>query len=175
MEIKKNYTHITIALEEMVAYSKFYKPQHMLEIGNGKNNFVEVFTPTKYTSIDIDNNSSPGTILEDVHDMKYENEFDFIFMCHSAEHFVNPILAWKNIYNALEKGGTVVSITPDVCEHQILKGDNDHLFVLNTMQWERILRYCGFKNIRSYVKMILKNKQIPHVQDYCIVTTGEKL
>ena len=171
---KKNYTHLTIALEEMMAYSKFFKPQHMLEIGGRTNNFDVIFKPTIYTAIDVDNESSPGTIMQDVHDMDYKNKFDFIFMCHSAEHFINPILAWKNIYNALEKGGTVVSITPDCCEHHILKADTDHLFVLNTMQWEKILFYSGFKNIRSYVKMICNDKQIPYKQDYCIITTGEK-
>ena len=173
--IERDYTHLSIALEETMAYSKFYKPQNVLEIGSGKNNFDEVFTPKNYTAIDIDESSSLGTVLRDVHDMKYKNEFDFIFMCHAAEHFINPILAWTNIYNALEKGGTVVSITPDCCEHQILKGDVDHLFVLNPMQWEKILYYCGFRNIRSYVKMTFKNKQIPYKQDYCIITTGEKL
>ena len=171
---KKNYTHLTIALEEMFAYSTFFKPKHMLEIGSGTNNFDVIFKPAEYTAIDINSKASAGTIMKDVHDMKYKNKFDFIFMCHSAEHFINPIVAWKNIYNALEKGGTVVSVTPDSCEHHILKADTDHLFVLNPMQWERILFYCGFKNIRSYVKMIFKNKQIPYKQDYCIITTGEK-
>jgi len=106
--------------------------------------------------------------------MNFEDEFDLVFMCHVAEHFQNPMLAWTKIYEALEEDGKAISITPNMCEHQILNGDPDHFFVLNELQWIKLLRSVGFKKVKSYKQMTYQGSQIPKVQDYNIITVATK-
>ena len=110
----------------------------------------------------------------DAHYMEYNNEFDCVFMCHVAEHFINPVLAWSRINLALKKGGKLISITPNSCEHQILNGDEDHIFVLNELQWIKLLKFTGFKNIISYKQTTYQDKQINKEQDYNIITVATK-
>ena len=168
------YRHLDIVLEEIKSFTNTYQINDMLEIGPGLNSFEKYFKTKNYTCIDNESEYKGKSIKLDVHDMKYENKFDCVFMSHCAEHFVNPMLAWKNIYKSLKKGGIVISFTPYPCEHQIMKGDKNHIFVLNNFQWIRILSNSKFKNIRSYTKKIYNNQQIPHEQDYCVITVGEK-
>lgn len=44
----------------------------------------------------------------------YKNFFDFIFMRHSLEHFINPIDVLKKVSNALHPKGIVYIAVPDI-------------------------------------------------------------
>lgn len=166
------YNHRELVKEEVVKFVKQYNPRTVLEIGAGVNSFNECFGKCTYWCIDKEESSI--SIKRDVHDLDKWDCYDCIFMCHTAEHFINPVKAWTNIYNALEVGGRVMSITPNHCEHQIINGDDDHIFVLTTFQWRRLLKYCGFRNIKSYIQMTAEGKQIRKEQDYNIITVAEK-
>jgi len=166
-------THRDYALEEINKHLK-KKYKHVLEVGSGLNSFERFISAEKYTKIDNQAQYKGDSINEDVHLMQYEEVFDLVFICHTAEHFVNPVLAWLKIWESLKKGGQIISITPNVCEHQILHGDNDHIFVLNEMQWTKLLKCMRFKNVKSYKQMTYQGKQIPKIQDYNIITVATK-
>ena len=170
-----NYTHRDLAMEEVEKFREENFPQRILEIGAGLNSFADIFNANKYVCIDNDSQYKGNSIKMDVHDMAFEDDsFDCVFMCHVAEHFTNPLQAFYEIKRVLKKGGKVLSITPNNCEHQILKGDGDHIFVLGPMQWIRLLANLGFKNIKSYKQMTWKEGQILKEQDYNIITVAEK-
>lgn len=169
-----NYTHRYLVKEEVEYFARKKIFEHVLEIGAGLNSFEKELGYKKYTKIDNESQYKGDSIKMDVHNMEYKDKFDLVFSCHVAEHFISPVLAWSNIYNSLKEGGQILSITPNCCEHQILKGDNDHIFVLNQMQWIRLLTNIGFKNVKSYVQMTHQGKQIPKEQDYNIITVATK-
>jgi len=170
-----NYTHRDLAMEEVEKFREENFPQRVLEIGAGHNSFEYIFNANRYTCIDNQSQYKGKSIKMDVHNMTFEDdEFDCVFMCHVAEHFINLAQAFSEIKRVLKDGGKVFSITPNNCEHQILKGDGDHIFVLGPMQWIRLLANLGFKNIKSYKQMTWKEGQILKEQDYNIITVAEK-
>lgn len=152
----------------------------VLEIGAGDNSLEEVVRyyneGCEYKTIDNGaqyNNMSNEEM--DAHKLSFpDNSFDLVIMSHTAEHFENPSIAFKEILRVIKQPGLVISITPKDCEHQILKGDTDHWFVLNSHQWIRLLTNVGFKKVRSYVQMTYGNGMISKEQDYNIFTTGVK-
>jgi len=167
-------THRDYAMEEVEKFRQANFPQRVLEIGAGLNSFEHIFNANRYICIDNESQYKGTSIKMDVHDMTFkDDEFDCVFMCHVAEHFLNPVKAFKEIYRVLKKGGKVFSITPNNCQHQIIYGDQDHIFVLSPLQWARLLRNCGFKKIISYKQMSWKEGQIPLEQDYNIITVAE--
>ena len=167
-------THRDLALEEVKKYTFGKRFKHTLEIGAGLNSFESYISSENYTKIDNESQYKGDSIKLDVHDMKYKNEFDLVFSCHVAEHFLNPVKAWKNIHNSLVKGGQILCISPNCCSNQILEGDSDHIFVLNSMQMVRLLTNAGFKDVRSYVQMGYKGKRIEKEQNYNIITVATK-
>lgn len=170
-----SYTHRDLALEELKKLLKDFKPQDVLEIGAGLNSFEEHFKADNYMTIDNESQYHGNSLKMDAHNMSFnDDKFDCVFMCHVAEHFFSPGKAFREIKRVLKQGGKLISITPNCCEHQILMGDKDHLFVLNPMQWIRILNNLGFKRIKSYVQMTFEDTQIPRQQDYNIITVAEK-
>jgi len=168
-------THRDISGEEVRKVLRGERYRHTLEIGAGLHSFMDGFNTEDYTKIDNESQYKGNSIKMDAHNMSFEdNEFDCVFMCHVAEHFIDPIQAFSEIYRVLEKGGKMLSITPNDCEHQILLGDPAHLFVLNTMQWLRLLEHVGFSEVKSYTQMTYKGKQINKIQDYNIITVATK-
>lgn len=167
-----SYNHRNIAREEIERFIEKYKPQKVLEVGAGFNSFKDLFNSKEYFI--SDKNGTGDNLKIDVHELDEKDKYDCIFMTHVAEHFISPIVAWRNIYNALQSNGKVLSVTPYPCEHQIMKADPDHIFVLSPFQWYRLLHFCGFRNIKSYIQMTYNNTQIPKEQDYNIITIAEK-
>lgn len=97
-----------------------------------------------------------------------ENSFDLLFVCHSLEHCEHPVEALREFKRVLKKDAYLFVITPFPCEHQILRADKDHIFVLNTMQWARLLLYTGFQEVSTMVHAALQE------QDQGIVSIGRK-
>lgn len=176
--MQMNYTHRDIVLEEVERFVRQDNPDNILEIGAGMNSFkpiFETFNQKEYTCIDNESQYKGDSIKMDAHSMTFKDkEFDCVFMCHVAEHFEDPIRAFSEIHRVLDKGGKMLSITPNNCEHQILLGDPAHLFVLSPIQYIKLLKHVGFREVTSYVQMTYKGKQIPKVQDYNIITVAIK-
>lgn len=99
-----------------------------------------------------------------------DNYVPFIFFCHSFEHGENPILTLKEALRCLAPGGTIFISTPNPTKHQILDKDADHVFVLNEMQMERLLRYCGFIDITTQIV----DGNDPDPSGWSVITTGRK-
>lgn len=179
-----SYTHRDILeyeLRNVLIKLAGHKFPRVLEIGAGNHSMeslIREFNPEcVYCTVDNgDQYENPNNNKMDAHDLNKltDNSFDLVVMSHTAEHFTNPVQAWKEIFRVLKSGGRVISITPYPCQYQILKGDPDHLYVLDTDQWIRILAYVGFRSLQSYVQMIWSEGQIPKAQDYNIFTIGVK-
>ncbi|MEK6878486.1 MAG: methyltransferase domain-containing protein [Nanoarchaeota archaeon] len=104
-----------------------------------------------------------------IEDITSENEYNIIFSCHSFEHCEQPIRALRKIYKSLIPNGIVIIATPLPVYDQILKGsDDDHIFVLNEWQMEKLLQYTGFKEIKIY-------KTGDHNRRDSIISVGVKL
>lgn len=118
----------------------------------------------------LDREGSP-TITGPMEDMPIpDNTFDLIFCCHALEHCEIIIDALREFKRVLKPNGKFFIATPCPCEHQILKGDYDHIFVLNPMQMVRLIKYVEFKDGESH----LQSKGIEKEQDYNVITTGVK-
>ena len=80
------------------------------------------------------------------------NDFDLVFACHSFEHCERPVNALRNFKNHLKSGGYLFMATPNHCEGQITKGDHDHIFVLTSIQMEKLLNYTDWKIMSVYTE-----------------------
>jgi SAM-dependent methyltransferase len=153
----------------------------ILEIGAGNNPMKEWFANkgyNNYTSIDNESEYTTNEIIADAHNLPFiHSSFDLVFMSHVAEHFLNPLLALKEIYRVLKPDGIVISFTPFPCEHQILQGDANHIFVLTPIQWMRLYNTAGFlaNGIKFEIVTIFEGKQIWKEQDYNVVMICQKL
>lgn len=99
-----------------------------------------------------------------------ENFFDILFVCHALEHTTTPYHALKEFLRVLKPGGYVFIATPSVCEKQITLGDPDHYFVLNPMQWRKLMDCAGFVEIEGFVQSV----GIPREHDYNVIMWGKK-
>jgi SAM-dependent methyltransferase len=99
-----------------------------------------------------------------------DNFADVIFCCHAFEHCEKPIDALREFKRVLKPNGLMFIATPSPCEHQILKGDNDHIFVLAPMQMLRLVKYTDWAKGES----LLQTEDIPKEQDYNVITIARK-
>ena len=103
-----------------------------------------------------------------IEEIDNNSEFNIIFSCHTFEHCEQPVTALRRIHKALVPNGMILIATPLPVYDQILKGsDDDHIFVLNEWQMEKLLQYTGFKNIKIY-------KTGDHNRMDSIISTGVK-
>ncbi len=97
-----------------------------------------------------------------------DNSFDMVLACHSLEHCERPVDALKEMKRVTKDW--VFVATPSPCKHQILDSDEDHLFVLNTMQMTRLFEYTGIPVDTIY----LQTENIHKEQDYNVISIGRK-
>lgn len=151
-------SHLTATWREFENYFKKKEVnlsmKKILDIGCKNNTSQKFFEELgiKWFGIDKNPQQPQGEVFTmDMTDIKFsEKYFDILFICHSFEHCENPILALKEMNNILIDNGYIFISLPCACKHHILKSDEDHLFVLNEMQIERLLRYTGFKEIDCF-------------------------
>lgn len=80
----------------------------------------------------------------------FYEEFDVIVCVHSFEHCEQPVDALRNMQRALKPDGWLFIAGPPVCEHHILKADDDHIMVLGEMQMERLMIYTDWEEISTW-------------------------
>ena len=120
--------------------------------------------------VGLDIEGSP-TIKGRMEDMPIpDDSYDLIFVCHALEHCERIIDALREFKRVLKKGGKVFIATPSPCEHQTIRADKDHIFVLNSMQMFKLVYYVGFDFPSSYTQ----TEDIAKEQDYNVITTGVK-
>jgi len=122
----------------------------------------------EWTGLDI---SGEATIYGKMECMPIkDNTYDLIFCCHAWEHCERPINALREFKRVLKKGGKLFIATPFPCEKQIIYGDLDHIFCLNSMQMFKLVQYVGFNMIETYTQ----TKNIKLEQNFNVITTEEK-
>jgi len=101
-----------------------------------------------WTGIDKEPKDNPIVRQMDMTQLEYaENEFDFIFICHSLEHCENPIQALREFKRVVKPTGCIFISLPCHCMHHILESDEDHIFCFTEFQITRLLIYCGYKHL----------------------------
>jgi ubiquinone/menaquinone biosynthesis C-methylase UbiE len=150
------------------------KGWNVLEIGAGPDTtFRYLFESAgmKYTGIDV----LPVTNGSNCYQGLMESlpfstaKFDFIFACHAFEHCNRENDALKEFFRCLKKGGALFLLTPNYCEHHILRADEDHINVLTDLQMKRKLLYAGFREFSVYTSAL-----DPKVQNHSLVTIAVK-
>lgn len=100
-----------------------------------------------------------------------DGSYDIIFCCHALEHVELPLHALREMKRVMDPDGWMFIATPNPCEHQITKGDPDHIFVMNPMQMDKWFVYCEI----LIQKIYLQTDGIPREQDYNVISIGRKL
>jgi SAM-dependent methyltransferase len=170
--VKSNYNHRDLVCEE---FNKFFlkeKPKGILvDVGCRGTELKQYFTDRgfKWIGVDRDGNTDVQTGLMEA--MPFPNDFvDVLFCCHAFEHCEEPLEALREFKRVLKPNGFLFLATPSPCEHQILNGDDDHIFVLHPMQMIRLLKYTGWENGKSYIQ----SEDIPKEQDFNVITICKK-
>lgn len=144
----------------MAAFDKFTK-----KYGVSKGSVLDVgcrYTETKnaleergfrWSGIDIlpDPKAEHVIMRGAMEDMPFQSRmFDVVFVCHSLEHCEKPVHAVREFGRVLKDTGFLFISMPKGTRKMILESDDDHIFVLNEMQIERLLRYTGMDTVEVW-------------------------
>lgn len=151
-----------------------FKNKKILELGAGGNFFQPFFEQREGKWKGTDITDTDKTNMCNMPHLE-ESNYDMVYACHSFEHVERPVDALREIHRVLKPGGWVFLATPNPVEHHILRADSDHIFCLNTMQFERLLIYTNFVNISSKLIEEWDEGQIPKEQDYNVISIAQKL
>lgn len=77
----------------------------------------------------------------DLHNIEYEDEFDFFLFNQTIEHLYNPFLCVHNIYKSLKVGGYVFTSVPTI---NIPHTTPIHYNGFNPMGLAMLFKSCGF-------------------------------
>ena len=143
-------SHLTSSLREFKEYfeKKNIKIEgSILDIGCKDVSSKEFFTNLGLDWTGIDNNPQQPqgeVITMDMTDLNFpNNSFDFVFICHSLEHCLNPLKALLEA-KRICKGYIFISM-PCYCEKHVLMGDKDHIFIFTPMQLTKLAMYLDMK------------------------------
>ena len=170
--MKSGYNHRDLVCEEFDKFFEKEKPSGILiDVGCRGTELKSYFTDKGFKWIGVDRVGDSEVNQGLMESMPFPNEFaDVLFVCHAFEHCEYPIKALQEFKRVLKPNGYLFIATPSPCEHQILKGDDDHIFVLHPMQMIRLLKYSGWEDGTSYIQ----SKDIPKEQDYNVITIARK-
>ena len=143
----------------------------VLEIGTSDDVEVKNYLESlnyEYAAIEKnEKHKEPYRIIADMNNMPFnDNSFDLVISIHSFEHTLDPIKSLQEMKRVSSK--YIFIATPYPCRKQILEGDEDHLFILNELQMERLFRWCKIEKINIYCD----NKQ-DREQDFNLIAIGE--
>ncbi len=101
----------------------------------------------------------------DLHNIEYEDEFDFFLFNHTIEHLYNPFLCVHNIYKSLKPGGYVFTSVPTI---NIPHSTPMHYNGFNPMGLAMLFKSCGFDVLETgqwgnyeYISKLFLNHQWP--------------
>jgi len=145
----------------------------MLDVGCGNKSLRPYFEGKgfKWFGLEIEDHGKEllKYKMEDMNGIPDE-QYDLVFSCHSFEHCERPIDALNEFKRVCKPGGYLFIATPSPCHKQILNADEDHIFVLNNMQMERLLKYVEFSEVHTY----LQTEDIKEEQNYNVISYGRK-
>jgi len=157
-----------------MAFDEFFNDNRLagkvLDVGCFDTKLKQYFQDKGFEWFGVDKNGGQDIKQGLMESIPFEdNSFDVVFCCHAFEHCERPIDALREFKRVVKVGGHIFIATPSVCEKQIIKGDADHIFVLHPIHMAKLLKYCDIKGV-SYDQ----TQNIPLVQDYNVITIGEK-
>ncbi len=133
--------------------------QNILEIGSAFGGWYNLLgKPKNYKGIDVDKEVVDEANIffntnifqhQKIEDLSEKEKYKYIFAFEVLEHLENPSLAIKNIYNLLEdkQDSFFIGTTPYPYKKNVL-ADDTHLSVLHPLNWKRIFKNQGFKEVK---------------------------
>jgi|TARA_B110000305_G_C19465813_1_gene657858 SAM-dependent methyltransferase len=101
----------------------------------------------------------------DLHNIEYEDEFDFFLFNQTIEHLYNPFLCIYNIYKSLKPDGYVFTSVPTI---NIPHTTPIHYNGFNPMGLAMLFKSCGFNVLEigqwgnyEYISKLFSNHQWP--------------
>jgi SAM-dependent methyltransferase len=162
---------ITLANKKIVKIiKKLYKPKiesTLLEIGVGKALFATILKKEipeiKYFGIEPNKDLCLQAVSKGLNVIntkippvpkKFYNKFDFVYMSHVLEHFVNYEVILKvlsELRKTLKKNGKLIIFYPDFLDYKddYFDIDYSHEYILTKRRVKQILIDCSFKIIKS--------------------------
>lgn len=155
----------TLVQKKTISYLDIKENSRILDVGCGTGNFLSIleknYKTLKLYGIDIsremlriaENKLRRSILLIDsAEEMKFKNEFDYVFSTEAFHHFSNPKKAVKNFYDALKKKGKLIIVDFEMgfifnfLFHTIEPGNNK---ILSRLEFRNLFKENNFKNIKQ--------------------------
>jgi 2-polyprenyl-3-methyl-5-hydroxy-6-metoxy-1,4-benzoquinol methylase len=153
--------------ENLLRLNRFKKnlnKKRVLDFGCGWGDFLSLLSKKNNELYGVEHrkeclkilNRSKNFIVKENLDFK-NIKFDTITLFHVLEHIHNPIQILKSIKKVLKKSGSIIIEVPsadDILLKFNIKEFNkftfwsEHLILYNELSIKKLLKHCGFKNIR---------------------------
>lgn len=124
----------------------------------GGESFYQQFFSGEITSINLP---------KDIHDIKYENEFDGVLAMHILEHSPCPFYVLLLINRALKKDGTLYVSVPTP-ENKYFLEMKEHFSVLSYQGWEKLIQFAGFDITKKEDGIFGNYKKAEERRFFCI-------
>ena len=153
--------------ENLLRLNRFKKnlnKKRVLDFGCGWGDFLSLLSKKNNELYGVEHrkeclkilNRSKNFIVKENLDFK-NIKFDTITLFHVLEHIHNPIQILKSIKKVLKKSGSIIIEVPSA-DDILLKFNieefnkftfwSEHLILYNELSIKKLLKHCGFKNIR---------------------------
>lgn len=142
----------------------------VLEVGCGAGHFKALFDEyeIQWYGIDKEKIKDGEVMFGDFNNIPFhDNKFDLVFACHSFEHTLDPIRTLRELKRV--SNNYIFLSTPYSCLHQVLNGDEDHLFCLTDMQMTRLFKWTNIAPVKVYVD---KGEEERKEQDWNLISIG---
>ena len=155
----------TLVQKKVINYLNIKKNSRILDIGCGTGNFLSILEKKnknlKLYGIDISKEmlkiaetrlKSSTLLINSAEEIKFKNEFDYVFSTEAFHHFSNQEKAVKNFYNALKKNGKLIIADVEMgfifnfIFHIIEPGNNK---MSSREEFRNLFKENNFKNIKQ--------------------------
>lgn len=162
----------------MLAFDKFVEEhtdvgKRVLDVGCGRMETKFELEKRGFIWLGMDKEPKDKEVVEGIMEsLPWEpNNIDLVFSCHSFEHTEKPIQTLREFKRVCKPNGYIFISTPLPTRKLVLEMDEDHLFCLNAIQMERLLRYVGIEKVAIWEQL---DAGVPGNTSESLITIGRK-